>query len=147
MKKTAHTILVAAATAVIILSTQALWHHFHPPTVQAKGEHPRMPLPSQQAAEAKQAATDFFNAMANGDWNKVAKYWPSGAGKSMNDVFTPKNKDLVAGRQVTSIGEPYRQGGLILVPYEVQFKGGGTQSNDLRLQKKSDGQWIWTGGF
>jgi hypothetical protein len=49
--------------------------------------------------------------------------------------------------QVISLGTPYRQGRLFLVPYVVQWKDGNTQSNDLRLAQARDGQWIWTGGF
>jgi hypothetical protein len=35
----------------------------------------------------------------------------------------------------------------MMIPYEVQFKGGGSQTNTLRMQKGPAGQWIWGGGF
>jgi len=35
----------------------------------------------------------------------------------------------------------------VMIPYEVQWKGGGSQTNSLRMMKYPNGQWIWGGGF
>ena len=89
--------------------------------------------------------------MKNEDWNTVAKYWPPNApkGRHFEDIFTADNKAIVGGLEIVSLGTPYKEGpnSWILVPYEIQWKSGGTQKNNLRLGKGSDGQWIWEGGF
>jgi hypothetical protein len=55
----------------------------------------------------------------------------------------------VSGLQIVNIGTPYKEAGngWVMIPYEVDFKGGGSQTNSLRMQKGSAGQWIWGGGF
>jgi hypothetical protein len=108
-------------------------------------------LTPQQFTEAAQAARGFLEAMKNGDWNTVAKYWPPDApqGKRFNDIATDNMKAAVSGLEIVSLGTPYKEGpnSWILVPYEVRWKGGGTQTNSLRLGKDSTGQWHWEGGF
>jgi RNA polymerase sigma factor (sigma-70 family) len=140
-------VVAVVATAAVIFTTQTAWHHFQNPAPRAAAKTQK--LSSQQAADATQAASDFFNAISNGDWQTVGQYWPPNApnGRHLNDLFTPKIKDYLTGMQVISLGTPYRQGRLFLVPYVVQWKDGSTQSNDLRLAQARDGQWIWTGGF
>jgi len=47
------------------------------------------------------------------------------------------------------MGEPYKESGnqWVMIPYEVKWKGGGLQTNSLRMMKYPNGQWIWGGGF
>ena len=89
--------------------------------------------------------------MKDADWDTVARFWPTGPGvnKKFDDVFTDKTKDNVSGLEIVSIGTPYRESGngWTMIPYEVQFKGGGSETNSLRMQKRPDGQWMWGGGF
>jgi len=89
--------------------------------------------------------------MKDGDWDSVAKFWPTGPGvkRKFDDIFTAKTKEIVSGLEIVSIGTPYRESGngWTMIPYQVQFKDGGSQTNSLRMQQQRDGQWIWGGGF
>ena len=89
--------------------------------------------------------------MKDSDWDTVAKFWPPDApkGKQFDDIFNNKIKDMVGGLEIVNIGAPYKESGngWTMVPYEVQFKGGGSQTNSLRMGKDSTGQWHWEGGF
>jgi hypothetical protein len=151
MNKPTYTAIVVVITIIAVLAFQDVWHHFHPPIAQQARRMVQRPLPSQDAAAAQQAARDFFTAMKDADWDTVAKFWPTGPGvnKKFDDVFNAKNRDIVSGLEIVSIGTPYRESGngWVMIPYEVQFKGGESQSNSLRMQKQHDGQWIWGGGF
>ncbi len=157
MTKTTQAIIVAAVTTAVILTSQTVWHHFRNPTPPREGRRLQTlltrsngPLTSQQAAEATQAARVFFEAVANGDWTTVAKYWPPGSLKGVDDLFTSSLKQHTAGMQIVSLDTPYadRQRPFVIdVPYEVQWKSGGTQTNSLRLEKGRNGQWIWVGGL
>jgi len=149
MTKITQAIIVAAVTVTAVLTTQTVIHHYRTPDSSRAGRIVQVKLPPRQAAEATQAAKDFLEAMKNEDWNTVAKYWPPNVpkGKHFEDIFTADNKAIVGGLEIVSLGTPYREGQSILVPYEVQWKNGGTQKNNLRLQFVGDGQWIWEGGF
>ena len=138
MTKTTQAIIVAAVTTAVILTSQTVWHHFRNPTPPRAGRRLQTlltrsngPLTSQQAAEATQAARVFFEAVANGDWTTVAKYWPPGSLKGVDDLFTPSLKQHTAGMQIVSLDTPYadRQRPFVIdVPYEVQWKAGDTQT-------------------
>jgi RNA polymerase sigma factor (sigma-70 family) len=153
MTKTTQAIIVAAATTAVILTSQTVWHHFRSPAsrrVQTGLTRFNGALTPRQAVGATQAARGFFEAVANGDWTTVGKYWPPGSLKGVDDLFTPSLKKFAAGMQIVSLGAPYmdRQRPFVIdVPYEVQWKAGGTQTNSLRLSKEHNGQWIWVGGF
>jgi RNA polymerase sigma factor (sigma-70 family) len=150
MTKTTQAIVVAAATATAILTTQTVWHHYRNSDTPRAGRSAQTPLTPQQAAEAKQAARGFLEAVRDQDWSTVAKYWPPGAPKKVDDVFTAQNKELVDGMEIISLGQPYKERqnpSLTDVPYEVRWKSGGTQTNSLRLMQGRDGHWIWIGGF
>jgi hypothetical protein len=151
MTRTTQSILVAVVTIIAVLAVQTVWHHFNPPNTPRAGKKVQKPLPSQQAAEAQQAARDFFSAFKDGNWDTVAKFWPPDApkGKQFNDIFTEKVKGIVSGLEIVSIGTPYKEAGngWVMIPYEVDFKGGDSQTNSLRMMKGPSGQWIWGGGF
>ncbi len=151
MNKPTYTAIVVVITIVAVLAFQGVWHHFHPPVGPQARRTVQRPLPSQDAVAAQQAARDFFTAMKDADWDTVARFWPTGPGvnKKFDDVFTDKTKDNVSGLEIVSIGTPYRESGngWTMIPYEVQFKGGGSETNSLRMQKRPDGQWMWGGGF
>jgi RNA polymerase sigma factor (sigma-70 family) len=155
MTKTTQAIIVAAVTVTAVLTTQTVWHHIHsapesPNSTQAT-QQGHIPLEGQEAAEATQAARDFLEAMKNEDWSTVARFWPANApkGRAFDDMFTDQLKGAVGGLKITSLGAPYREGpnSWVLVPYEVAWKGGGKQKNDLRLGKDAQGRWHWQGGF
>jgi RNA polymerase sigma factor (sigma-70 family) len=150
MTKTAQAIIVAAVTVAAVLTTQTVVRHYRASN-SSDGSQGQVKLPPQEATEAAQAARDFLEANGKGDWDAVARFWPAGAptGKRFEDIFTDKNKELVSGLQIVSLGQPYKQGpnSWVLVPYEVRFKSGGTQKNNLRIGKDVEGRWIWQGGF
>ena len=151
MNKPAYTAIVVVITIIATVAVQDIWRQFSPPAATQAKQNAQRPLPSEDAAAAQQAARDFFTAMQNSDWDAVAKFWPEGPGvnKKFDDIFTSQIKDLVSGLEIVSIGTPYREpgNGWTMIPYEVQFKGGGSQKNNLRMQKQPDGHWIWGGGF
>jgi len=150
MTKTTQVIIVAAVTTAAILTTQTVVHHYRASsaTEQSPGQ---VKLPPQEATEAAQAARNFLEANGKGDWNAVTQFWPANvpAGRRFDDLYTDKLKEMVGGLQIISLGTPYQEGpnSWVLVPYEVSFKGGGTQKNNLRLGKDATGRWIWQGGF
>jgi hypothetical protein len=149
MNKPTYTTVVVAITIIAVLTLQGAWHQMHPPTGSRAQHTIQTPLNSDDAAEAREAARDFFTAMQDSDWDALAKFWPGGAGKKFDAIFTPQNKDLVSGLEIVSIGTPYHESGNVwtMIPYEVQFKGGGSQTNSLRMEKQRDGRWTWGGGF
>jgi hypothetical protein len=151
MKKTTYTIVVAAVTTAVVLSTQTIWHHYQTPGPSKKSHPAQVPLTAQQSIEAKQTARSILEAFGKGDWEAVAKFWPPDApqGKRFDDVVTDKMKDVVTGLQIVSLGTPFKEGpnSWVLVPYEARFKSGDSEKNNLRLGKDSDGNWHWQGGF
>jgi hypothetical protein len=151
MNKPTYTAIVVVITIIAVLAFQGVCHHFHPPVAPQARRTVQSPLPSQDAAAAQQAARDFLTAVKDADWDTVAKFWPTspGVNKKFDDVFPAKTKDFVSGMEVVSIGTPYRESGTgwTMIPYEVQFKGGFSQTNSLWMQKQHDGQWIFGGGF
>jgi hypothetical protein len=150
MTKTAQAIIVAAVTVTAVLTTQTVVHHYRASDSSERGQG-RVKLSPQEATEAGQAAKDFLEANGKGDWDAVAQFWPANvpAGKRFQDIFTDQAKEMVSGLQIISLGTPYREGpnSWVLVPYEIRFKSGGTQKNNLRLGKDASGHWIWQGGF
>ena len=145
------TIIVAVLLTALIV-TSAFWHNYRKThSSQQTGGRNQVTLTPQQFTEATQAARGFLEAMKNGDWNTVAKYWPPDApqGKRFDDIATDNMKAAVSGLEIVSLGTPYKESpnSWILVPYVVQWKSGGTQTNSLRLGQGRDGQWIWEGGF
>jgi hypothetical protein len=150
MTKTTQAIIVAAVTTTAVLTTQTVWHHYRAPDSSRTSRSVQAPLTPQQAKEAKQTAKDFFEALGKGDWNTVAKYWPSDApkGRGVDDIFTDQLKGYLGGLEIVSLGTPYREGPhQVLVPYEVRSKDGNTQTNNLRVGQDRDGQWHFEGGF
>ena len=142
-------VIVAVVTAFVVFTAQDLWYHSHPPVAPRTAKEIQKPLAGQAGDDAQAAARDFFTAMKDSDWTAVEKFWPKGQrmNKKFDDVFTDQTKSVIAGLEIVSIGAPYQQGHWTMVPYEVQFKGGGSQTNSLRMMKQPDGQWVWGGGF
>ncbi len=146
---------IAIATAAVLAALiviSAFWFNYRKTHLPPHSRQMiQQTLTPQQSTEAAQVARGFLEAYKDADWNTVAKYWPSDApkGKRFDDVFTDQNKNLVAGLEIISLGKPYKEdpNSWILVPYEVQWKSGGTQTNSLRIGKERDGQWHWEGGF
>lgn len=122
-----------------MLGLEGIWIKMHPSPLPRTQHVAQRPLTGQEAADAKQAALDFFTAMHDEDWTNVAKFWPKNMpdGKQMNDLLTDNVKKMIGGLEIISIGTPYKESGSgwVMIPYEVNFKGGGSQTNNLRMQK------------
>jgi RNA polymerase sigma factor (sigma-70 family) len=151
MTKTTQAIIVAAVTVTAVVTTQTVWHHYRSPDSSRMSQGARVPLTPQQVTEAAQAARDFLGALGTKDGETVAKFWPPDApkGRHFEDVFTDKTKEYVSGLEITSLGTPYKEGpnSWVLVPYEIRWKDGNTQTNNLRIGRERDGQWYFEGGF
>jgi RNA polymerase sigma factor (sigma-70 family) len=151
MTKTTQTIIVAAVAVTAVVTTQTVWHHYRSPDSSRMSRKVQTALPPQQSTEATQAARDFLEAFGNKDWNAVARFWPPDApkGKRFDDMVTDQMKGYVAGLEIISLGKPYKEGpnSWVLVPYEIRWKNGNTQTNNLRIGRGRDGQWYWEGGF
>jgi hypothetical protein len=150
MKKSTVIIIVAAVVIVVLGISVVRQHHYRSPDSSRMNQRVHAPPPPQQATEAAQAARDFLEAFGKEDWNAVAKYWPLDAPKGKRfDDFTDQMKNYMSGLEITSLGTPYKEGpnSWVLVPYEVRFKNGHTQTNSLRMGKDRDGQWHFEGGF
>lgn len=151
MNGTVYSLIVVVTTMIMSPGTDRIGTKPHPASSPPTRPVVQWLLNPQDANDAIQATQIFFNAMHDEDWTTVAKFWPkdSGINQQFDDVFTGKLKDMMAGVDIASIGSPYKESGndWTMVPYEVQFKDGSSQTNNLRLQKQPDGQWICGGGF
>ena len=142
--KTQHFIILnAAILAAIFIAGCSKPHATAPPKTMVQ-----VPLTPQASTEATQTARSFFEAMGSEDWNAVAKLWPPNAPKRFDDIFTQKNKEVVSGLEIISLGTPYKEEAhsWVCVPYEVRFKNGRTQTNSLQIEQQPDGHWDLQGG-
>ncbi|HVP11073.1 MAG TPA: hypothetical protein VMV94_07790 [Phycisphaerae bacterium] len=91
----------------------------------------------------KEAATAFFDACANEDWDEVQKYWATG----INNRF----KKGLGGLKVISIGEPFQASWGYpgwFVPYEITFKSGQTKKHNLAVRNDNPAKrWVVDGGL
>ena len=82
----------------------------------------------------KEAATVFFQACAEENWEEVLKFW----GTSRID---DRLKAYLGGLEIISIGEPFQSGGYAsnglgwFVPYEIRFKSGRVKKMNLAIRK------------
>jgi outer membrane lipoprotein-sorting protein len=78
----------------------------------------------------KEAATVFFSACANEDWNEVLKFM------GQTDVEQPL-KDYLGGLEIIEIGEPFQSGSYHgwFVPYKIKLKSGKVKEHNLALRK------------
>ena len=149
--------IVAAVVLAAFIVTPLVWSNhrkansLRPNSLQPERISAPQTLTPELAAQARQAAKDFLEGFEKNDWNSVAKFWPPDAprGKRFEDIFTGQIKHLVGGLEIVSLGEPYKENpnSWVLVPYEIRFKNGDTQTNSLRMGRDRGGQWYWEGGF
>jgi hypothetical protein len=90
----------------------------------------------------KEAATAFFQACANEDWEEVLKFWNA---STINDRF----KAYLGGLTIISIGEPFQSEGYArkglgwFVPYEIKLPA---MEFNVRVSKEnSAGRFVMTG--
>jgi outer membrane lipoprotein-sorting protein len=81
----------------------------------------------------KEAATVYFTAMANEDWDEVLKFeGQTGIAQSVKDMF--------GGLTILEIGEPFQSAnysGGWFVPYKIKLKSGQIRQHNLALVRDS----------
>jgi hypothetical protein len=105
-------------------------------------------LTPERATQAKQTATDFFDALGKGDWNQIAKLCPPGF--ALDSELNQQQKDSLAGLQVVSLGEPFKKAPYpgVFVPYEIRFQNGEVKKFQLAVrQDNSENRWYFDGGL
>jgi hypothetical protein len=93
--------------------------------------------------EPKEVVQAFFKSCSEENWEEFLKLWP------MSDV-PPGIKQFLGGLEVISIGEPFRSGDypVLFVPYEIKFKNGQIQKNNLSIRNDNENKiWQVDGGL
>jgi outer membrane lipoprotein-sorting protein len=108
--------------------------HLEPPENAIYLKPPEI-LPDNKKYEdmtPKEAATAFFTACANEDWDEVQKFLGQSA-------VPQRTKDHLGGLTILDIGEPFQSAGYTskgwLVPYKIRFKSGRIQEHTLGIRK------------
>ena len=136
---------IAALLSTALIVTLLVIHH------RANLIHPNrhtLPVTAQQAAQAKQTARDFFDALGKGDWDKIAGLCPPGY--PLGDALSSEQKDYFKDLQVLSLGEPFKQPPYsdIYVPYRIRFRDGEEKEFNLAVRNDNAKQkWYFDGGF
>lgn len=105
-------------------------------------------LTANSAAQAKQAANDFFVAIGKGDWNQIASLCPPGF--SLGDQLNGQQKDQLKGVSLISLGTPFKKAPYpgVFVPYHIRFKNGEEKNFNLAVRNDNPQQkWYFDGGF
>ena len=80
----------------------------------------------------KEAATAFFTACANEDWDEVLKF----LGQTRVSQST---KDYLGGLEILEIGEPFQSPSYTnkgwFIPYKIRLKSGATKEHNLALRR------------
>jgi hypothetical protein len=91
----------------------------------------------------EQVARAFFEACAAENWDEVLKFWNATA-------IDQGLKDYLGGIKIISIGTPFKSGGYggWFVPYEIQFKNGGTKKMNLAVRNDNPAKrYVVDGGI
>jgi len=91
----------------------------------------------------KEAATTFFTACAQGNWDEYLKF------HSQSHV-PQRTKDFLGGIEVISLGEPFQSGSYSgwFVPYEIKLRNGQVRKHNLALRKDNPAnRWQVDGGI
>jgi RNA polymerase sigma factor (sigma-70 family) len=135
-------ILIALIVTPLVLLNHRKVDYFRPNPIS------RQSLNTDQSALAQQTARDLFEALGNGDWDKVATLCPPGfaLGNKLNEQI----KGELAGLQVISLGDPFVKPPYpgVFVPYEIRFKSGETKKYQLAIrQDNPERKWYFDGGL
>ncbi len=90
-------------------------------------------LPDNEKYEAmtpKQAATAFFTACANEDWDELVKYLGQ---TGVEEGF----KQYLGGLEIIEIGEPFQSANYVgwFIPYKIRLRTGIVKTHNLALRK------------
>lgn len=140
-------ILTAVVLAAIIVTPLVRLNHRKANSVRPN-RMSQQTLTPERAAQAKQLAKDFFDALAKADWTKVDKLCPPGFGLSTK--LDDQTKTMLSGLTLVSLGEPFTKPPYpgVFVPYEIQFKSGESKKYNLAVrQDNPEHKWYWDGGL
>jgi outer membrane lipoprotein-sorting protein len=91
----------------------------------------------------KEAATVFFTACANENWDELLKFM------SRTEI-SQSTKDRLGGLTILEIGEPFQSPGYAgwFIPYKIRFKSGGVQEHKLALRNDNSAhRFVLDGGI
>jgi len=104
------------------------------------------PLPDNEkytSMSPEQVARTFFEACGKENWDEALKFWNATA-------MDQRLKDYLGGIKIISIGTPFKSGRYPgwFVPYEIQFKNGGTKKMNLAVRNDNPAKrYIVDGGI
>ena len=99
-------ILTAVVLAAIIVTPLVWLNHRKANSVQPNRMVPQTLTP-ERAAQAKQTARDFFEALGKADWSKVDKLCPPGF--ALSGQFDDQTKNMLNGLTLVSSGRTVHQ--------------------------------------
>ncbi len=141
-------IAAAVVLAALIITPLVWFNHQRTNSVQPNQMIQPTTLTPERAAQAKQTARDFFEALEKADWNKVDKLCPPGFGLSAK--LGDENWNRLNGMKLVSLGNPFTKPPYpgVYVPYEIQFKNGESKQYNLAVRQDNPAQtWYWDGGL
>jgi len=144
--------IVAAVIMAALIVTPLVWlNHRKVNSVQPNQVAPQSLTP-ERAAQAKQTARDFLEALGKQDWEAAARLYPRALpkGRGFDDMFTKQLKGYLGGLEIVRLGTPYQKAPYpgVYVPYEIRFKSGETKSYNLAVRQDNPEQkWYWDGGL
>jgi len=97
---------------------------------------------------SKKAATRFFNALSNEDYDSIVNIWSEL--KISDKTRLQEIKSIYGGLEVISIGEPFKSGLYPgeFVPYKIKFKSGEIEKFNLAVRNDNPTKtWIVDGGL
>ena len=141
--------IAAAADLAALIVTSAFWFNYRKTHLPPHSRQMIQPaLTPERAAQAKQTAKDFFEALGKADWTKVDKLCPPGF--ALSSQFDDQTKNMLNGLTLVSLGEPFTKPPYlgVYVPYEIQFKSGESKKFNLAVrQDNPEHKWYWDGGL
>ena len=140
--------IVAAVVLAALIITPLVWLNHRKVNSVRPNQIATQALTSERAAQAKQTAKDFFEALGKGNWNKVDKLCPPGF--PLNAQLDDQTKNMLNGLTLVSLGEPFTKPPYpgVFVPYEIRFTNGDSKKYNLAVRQDNPEQkWYWDGGL
>jgi RNA polymerase sigma factor (sigma-70 family) len=140
--------IVAAVVLAALIVTPLVWLNHRKVNSVEPNRVSQQTLTPERAAQAKQTAKEFFEALEKSDWNHVDKVCPPG--HALSATLDDQTKNMLNGLTLVSLGEPFTKSSYpgVFVPYEIQFKNGESKKYNLAVRQDNPEQkWYWDGGL
>jgi hypothetical protein len=143
----AKTAIGVGVAAILVVGTMApiVAHHYRNASMYSSLGG----MTQEQTAQTQQATRVLFEAVGNGDWNKVNALCRRG--EPLADLIDPKIKARLIGLELVSLGEPFVETnnfGISFVPYEIRLKNGETHKHRLgMIRSYRDQKWVCVCGI